>query len=166
MKTGKQEYILGIVRDITQRKKEELQLEMLKATIEVATDAAYWLDIDGRFIYINGTGYEMLGYSPEEMAQLRVYDINPKVTPQHWAKVWQTIKAQKKFVSESLHQRKDGSIFPVEISSTYLKLGETECINGFARDITERKRMEEELQKAQKLDSLGVLSRRHRTRFQ
>jgi len=158
MKIDKQEYILGLIRDITQRKKEELQMEMLKATIEIASDAAYWIDIEGRLIYMNRSGYGMLGYTEDEIPQLRVFDINPRISSERWAQMWQTIKKQKNYVSESIHRRKDGSGFPVEISSTYLQFGDKEYINGFARDITERKRMEEELQKAQKLDSLGVLA--------
>jgi len=149
---------LAVIEDITERKKAEEQLKLLSATIEAASDGAYWMDSEGRFLYSNLSGCESLGYTHDELLQLRIFDINPRVDVKRWATLWENIKVQKTFISESIHRRKDGSEFPIEISSTYLNFGDKEYVNGFARDITERKRMEEELLIAQKLDSLGILA--------
>ncbi len=150
--------LFSILHDITDQKHAEEQLELFKAAIEVASDSVYWMDADGRFVYVNSSGCSILGYTLEELLQMHVFDINPLAGKEKWAEVWETIRSKKKYTSESIHRRKDGSEFPVEIASTYCIYGDKEYINGFARDITERKRTENELLKAQKLDSLGLLA--------
>lgn len=136
------------VTDLTERKRAEELLELLKYTIDISPDGAYWLNPDGLFLYINEGGCKALGYSQDELLKMRVFDINPRATPQRWAEVWQIIKDKKVFTIESVHRRKDGTEYPVEITSTYVKFGELEYCNGFARDITERKRTELSLQES------------------
>ncbi|HEX7556059.1 MAG TPA: PAS domain S-box protein, partial [Leptolinea sp.] len=140
-----QKHILGVIRDITERKRVEEHLELLKYSIDTSPDGAYWFDPEGSFLYVNESGCKSLGYTMEELSHLRISDINLRSTPERWAEVWQIIKEKKVFTAESVHRRKDGSEFPVEITSTYVKFGELEYCNGFARDITARKRTEQTL---------------------
>ncbi len=137
--------MLVTIRDITARKIAEERMLLLNKTIDVASDGVYWMDLEGKFIYVNDSACTMLGYSRDELLELNVYDINPKVTEERWASLWEKIRVDKNYFSESVHCRKDGSTFPVEIVSTYLKFGDKEFINGFARDITERKKVDAEL---------------------
>ncbi|NJD22633.1 MAG: PAS domain S-box protein [Melioribacter sp.] len=125
--------------ELTIRKAAEEQLNLLKYSVDTSSDGAYWLDSEGRFLYINDTGCKSLGYGVDELLKMRLWDINPRVTSQRWAEVWPIIKEKKIYSAESVHRRKDGSEFPVEIISSYIKFGEKEYCNGFARDITERK---------------------------
>lgn len=148
----------SIIHDITDRKQTEQELNMLKATIDVASDAAYWMDSEGHFVYANTSGCTMLGYTCEELLKLSVYEVNAHLTYEKWSSMWNTIRTHKKYTAESTHRRKDGSEFPVEIASTYFIYGGKEYVNGFARDISLRKQTEAELIKAQKLESLGLLA--------
>lgn len=140
-----QECMLTIVNDITDRKKHEEQLQLLKYSIDKSFDCAYWMDMQGNFVYVNDAACRILGYSHEELMKLHVSAINPKVTPERWADVCHTLKKKKNITIESIHRRKDGTEFPVELSSGYFKFGDQEYINGFAKDITERKQTEEAL---------------------
>jgi len=137
-----QRLLYSIIHDITQRKEAEALLELLKHSIDTAPDGAYWMDTEGRFVYANETAWKMLGYSQAELLQMRVFDVNPRVTPERWAEVWRTIREKGAYTSESVHRRKDGTLFPVEISSAYVKFGDEEYCNGFAHDISERKQAE------------------------
>jgi two-component system, cell cycle sensor histidine kinase and response regulator CckA len=137
--------IVSIVRDITGRKAEEEQLLILKSSIDGAPQSAYWLDINGRFIYVNETGCKELGYSIEELSQMHVSEVNVRVTPDRWETTCKTLKEKGKIRIESEHRRKNGTVFPVEISSSYFFYGTKEYINGFALDITERKKWEKDL---------------------
>jgi PAS domain S-box-containing protein len=134
-----------IWRDITERKRADEQLQILKYSIDTDPDGAYWMDGEGRFLYVNEAGCQVLGYTREELMQLRVCDINPHATIERWAEIWGNLKEKKYFISESVHRRKDGSEFPVELTSAYGKFGEQEYCNGFAKDITERKQAENAL---------------------
>jgi PAS domain S-box-containing protein len=137
--------VYAVFTDITERKIIEEHLELLFNTLDVASDSVYWMDTKGRFCYANAAGCKALGYSKDELLNMRVFDVNPAATPQKWDEVWHAIKDKGNYTSESVHRRKDGSEFPVEIASTYAKFGDKEYINGFARDITERKKAEEAL---------------------
>ena len=141
------------------------ELELLKTSIDTAPDGAYWFDPDGRFVYVNDAGCRVLGYTREELYALQVHDINPRATPERWSDVWRALKEQKRVTLESEHRRKDGSLFPVEVSCTYIVSGGKEYCNGYAVDVTERKRSEKQrealqaqLGQAQKMESIGRLA--------
>ena len=140
-----EQYLQFSLVDVTERKKTEELMRLLRKTIDVASDGVYCMDTQGRFTYVNESACRMLGYSRDELLNMHVSQVNPTVNPERWAKVWETIRSQKAFTAESIHRRKDGSEFPVEIVSTYVSLGEKEYVNGFARDITGRKKLESDL---------------------
>jgi PAS domain S-box-containing protein len=132
--------VIWLARDITDQKESQKQLEMFQATIDSSPDAAYWMDAEGRFVYVNVIGCDRLGYSLGELLNMKVFDISPTDTPERWSQVWEILRTQGNYVSESVHRRKDSSQFPVEISSNYFKFNDKEYVNGFARDLTEQKK--------------------------
>jgi PAS domain S-box-containing protein len=127
-------------------KQTETRLQLLSDTIDITPEGIYWVDIEGRFIYANSSAYTMLGYTLEELQKLRVCDINLNMTSKRWKQFWEVLRVKKNVNQESVHYRRDGSAFPVEVSTTYIRFGEDEYINGFVRDITKRKQIEESLQ--------------------
>jgi len=158
--------LLSIVRDITERRRNERLVLLLKQTIDQMSAAAFWQDRRGRFVYVNAAACQSLGYSRGELEALTVSDVNPRATPANMAALWEDIQRGRKEMhrSESIHRRKDGTEFPVEISSVFVPFGAEEYICGFARDLTdvrraesERRRLEEDLRHAQKVQALGVL---------
>jgi len=136
----------------------EEQLQILKYSIDTAPDGAYWMNPEGHFLYVNDAGCKALGYTHEEILQMSVFDVDLNATPELWAQLWLYLREKNNFVGQSVHRRKDGSEFPVEITSAYGKFGEQEYCNGFAKDITERKKAEEQLliakEKAEESDRL------------
>lgn len=133
-------HAITILHDVTERKRAEERQTLLLATIDVALDGVYWMDPDGRFTYVNAAGCGMLGYTQDELLNLRIFDVNPLVDAQRWLEIWAFLQKNKHLVTESVHRRKDGSEFPVELASTYIESGNKTYVNGFARDITERQR--------------------------
>ncbi len=92
---------------------------MFKRSIEVNSDGVYWMDSDSKFVYINDAGCKALGYKREELIGRNVHMINPKATAVAMMRVWEQLRIDGSFASESVHRRKDGSEFPVEIVSTH-----------------------------------------------
>lgn len=141
--TGKVVYYDGTFEDITEQKVAEEALRLTSFTVERASDSVYWMDSDGRFIDVNMAACESLGYTREELLNLRIEDIDPNMSHDNWLDSWQSLKASRSRIHEVAHRAKDGRTFPVEIRSNYMKFGDRELICAFGRDISERKRSEE-----------------------
>jgi PAS domain S-box-containing protein len=139
----------GIDRDITERKKTEQTLQMFQYTVDQASDAVQWMNCDGGFDYVNAQTCRSLGYTREEMMRLKLWDIDPLFPEELWAPDWkrfQEMDQDSDTKKESLHRRKDGSLFPVEVAAKHLLFGDKELHVAVARDITERKKTEQALQ--------------------
>ncbi len=143
------------IEDISERKRAEEVAYLLKQSIDLHRDGAYWTDCDGSFVYVNDAGCKVLGYEPGELTGKTIHDVNPSASAERMAAVWEKLRKEGVYESESTHRRKDGSEFPVEIITSHVQFDGREYACGFARDITERKRIEKDL--AERESRLGAL---------
>lgn len=122
---------------------EGLHAEQYRAMI--ATELfGYWLvDVFGKLLDVNGTYCRMSGYSREELLQLSIPDLEDAESEDEIASHMKKMVESGVDHFESRHRHKDGWIYFVEISTTYLR--NQQCCIVFIRDITERKGIEEEL---------------------
>ena len=144
------------VRDITARKRAEDALRLTQFSLDSAADAVFWMGPDARFVYANEKACKSLGYSKDELLLMTVHDVDPDFPREVWEEHWEEMRRKSSFVLESHHRRKDGHVFPVEVSVNYLKFGTEEYNCAFVRDITDRKRAAEALQRTNR--ALKVLS--------
>jgi PAS domain S-box-containing protein len=141
-----------IIRDITvSRQAEEAQraMELKFHTLHQSMiDAFASVDMNGYIIDYNGYYLNMLGYSPEEIKMLTYKDVTPETWHQMEADTIaeQVLTRGYSDVYEKEYRKKDGSVFPVELRTTLLKDTKGVPISMWAivRDITERKRFEED----------------------
>lgn len=144
---GTSEYFSTIMRDLTERKRVEEALRMFQFCVDLAPDAVFWLERDGRFRYVNDRACESLGYSREELTNLHLWDIDPLFPKERMEEEWK--QYQKGEIGaqylEAAHRRKNGTEFPIDVSSRHFWFGDTEFHVAFVRDITERKRAEQKL---------------------
>jgi PAS domain S-box-containing protein len=150
--------MIGLNYDITELKQAQQQNEMLKRSIDVLAESAYWFGADGRFLYVNDSACETLGYTREELLKMRVVDVNPLATFEMMKTILDALRTKGSMVAESVHRRKDGTEFPVEIRTSYVQFDGNEYFCDFAVDITNRRRTEEAIATTQRLESLGVLA--------
>jgi PAS domain S-box-containing protein len=139
----------GIEVDVTGEKEAEAALVLLQHSVEVAPDAIFWIDRTGRLVYLNAQACRSLGYSGEELLTMHVWDVDPRVTPASWAESWERFREMGTIRLESIHRRRDGSTFPVEISSTFISHQGRELVGGIARDITMRTEAEERVRRSE-----------------
>jgi len=146
---GKVYRLAGVVQDITERKHAEKSSRLFRMLIDQSSDAIEVIDPETvRFIDINGRACVDLGYSREEILSMSVRDIDPHIDEEMCRRVNAELRDTGSAVFESLHRRKDGSIFPVEVSLKQVQLDRIYRV-AVARDITERKRAEAALRKSE-----------------
>jgi PAS domain S-box-containing protein len=154
--------MLGMAVDVTARRHAEESLRLFRKLIDQSTDAIEVIDPRTlRFLDVNDKCCRDLGYTRDELFSLRVSDIDPDLNESLVATIEQGLDQAGFVMLERLHQRKDGSTYPVEINLKRVALDRVYNVN-VVRDITERKRIEEalrqkseELTEAQRLAGLG-----------
>jgi PAS domain S-box-containing protein len=151
--------------DISERRRAEEQIALLTHSLDMHSDAAYWMDSENRCFYVNDAACAAVGYTREELIGKPASFLNPQATPEALKAVWERLRTDGFFFTESVHRRKDGSEFPVEMMATYVQFGGKEYNCGFARNISERKQQErelalltEKLAQAEKMETVGRLA--------
>jgi PAS domain S-box-containing protein len=148
----------GVDRDITERKQAEQELNFRAQLIDAAIDSIFVHDFDGNIIYANEVAYKSLGYTKDELMRMNIREL---AVPEYAAiiepKLPDFLKAGKA-VFEFAHLRKDKSIKPVEIHSQIIESGNRQLVLGIARDITERKKMQDSLIITDRLAALGNMA--------
>ncbi len=127
---------------------KKLQIEndpgLAQFTIERADDAIIWHDCDARIQHVNPAACDLLGYSREELLGLTIQDINPNSTPITWAKFWKELQKKKVIAFEDDHRTRDGHLVPLETKVNFIEYKGREYAVAFNRDVSERKKSEEE----------------------
>ncbi len=136
------------VRQAFRRKKAEEELRMMKATVSNAAEGILWINENGGIVFFNDTICSMLGYLREEFTSLSIRNINAEFMENHWGNLWAGMKEKKYVTIRDSMRKKDGSVIPVEILFNYIEFGSLAYIFAFVRDITDRKRAEDELKSA------------------
>jgi PAS domain S-box-containing protein len=163
--------LLGVTRDITERRRAEEVLSLEKTFIDAIFNSVpgmlYLYDAEGKLIRWNKKHEIMTGYSSEELSHMRLMD-------------WYTgdVESQKAITdgikttqlkgfgeAEARLQKKDGTTIPMYFTASLLTINDRQYFTGIGVDITERKRVEEEknnlqaqLIQAQKMEAIGTLA--------
>ncbi|MFP4658246.1 MAG: PAS domain S-box protein [Desulfonatronovibrionaceae bacterium] len=173
-----QPVIFGIALDISERVRAEHKLqkkleeleeaksslkavdERRQALMNRSRDGIVIIDQEHRIIEANQSFADMLGYSPDEVRGLYTWDYEANMSEDQIRKQFQDLP-QFDATFESRHRRKDGSLYDVEVSLSGACIQGQNMIIGICRDISERKRMEEDLREREAfitstLDNLPV----------
>ena len=142
-----------------QRKKTMTKLESSRKKLQEifnnANDAIYLheLNVDGspgQFVEVNDVATEMLGYSRKEFLSMSPHDIDGDRLAEDVPDIMEELLSEGQKTFEMYHERKDGSLVPVEISSHVFELDGAERVLSIARDITERRERLAELERSRK----------------
>ncbi len=147
--------VYASVRDITKIKEAEEELKFFKILTDNSNDTIFWLNKNGGFQYVNDKACKSLGYTRDELLKLTLFDIAPEFTKEAWKKNWNSYQNSKNKDAistqiESKHRRKDGHVYPVEVSITHFWKDGREFHISHVKDITERKQHEEAIKRSEK----------------
>ena len=147
--------VAAITHDITEQKKAEQAMydseEKYSSLFDQSVLGIYLHDLEGRIIDVNHEGCLQLGYKKNELLEMSVFDFHPEddigvnlpkeaILPE-WTK-WQP---DDRYVLEATHQRKDGTVLPVQVTTGIVQYGNKKLVLAMTQNITERKQSEEEI---------------------
>ena len=145
---GKIVGLFGAAQDVTERKESEDMLRAIEARnqslIQTAMDGFWRFDMHGNILEVNAAYCEMTGYTEQELLTMKVNELEVLESTDETVVHMEKIKEEGQDFFISIHKRKNGQVFDVEICAQY-KSEEGGYIVAFIRDITERKQTEEKI---------------------
>lgn len=117
-------------------------LKKFKFISEQSADAHFLVDREAGFRYVNDSACRQLGYSNAELLQLKVPDVDVVYDQHKYQELFDLIQRQTIAPIETMNKRKDGSLFPAELTVTGYQIDGKPYMFAALRDITERKRNE------------------------
>ncbi len=132
----------------TERSFAQEKMALFSTLLHHAQDMIYVADArTGRILDVNESAARNLEYTREELLQLTISDFSVLAAEEPWEQRAEHIKAVGTMVVENLYRTKSGRTFPVEFSLRYIEHGGAAYVTGVSRDITERWRQREQIER-------------------
>ncbi len=154
--------LLGVTRDITERRRAEADLRVRSAALNAAADAVLIADPVGRIVWTNPAFTALTGYSPEDAAAL---DARALVTlgadaAEGPREMWDTVARGETWRGDLTCRRKDASVYPAELAITPVKApdGSVTHVIAVIRDLTRQRQLEAQFLQSQRLETVGRLA--------
>ncbi|MCX6004669.1 MAG: PAS domain S-box protein [Chloroflexi bacterium] len=116
-----------------------------KAVVNHSADLIYFVDADASILFVNEAVCHFLGYSMEELLSMKLHDIDVVYDDVNWQKSLKNLRKLGSYRLETMHRTKGGNVFPMELTVNYLMQNGKEFCLCVARDISERKKVEQAL---------------------
>jgi len=146
-------WITVILRDITQRKAQETRISQLGRILDDSINEVYVFDEPSlAYTLVNQAARDNTGFSMEELSRMTPMDINPDFTRSGFEEILYSLKQgeRKKTEFQSIHRRKNGTTYPVEVHLQYLAQTEKGMFVAIVMDLTERRTTQHQLQETQR----------------
>lgn len=153
--------ILGVAMDVTNRKRDEIQLRLQESALRAAANGIVITDRNGQILWANPAFTTLTGYTVKEIAGLTPQVLKSgRQSKEFYDEMWTTILSGRVWRGAMVNKRKDGSFYDEEMTITPL-LDEAKEITHFIaikQDVTQRKQMEAQYLRAQRMEGIGLLA--------
>ncbi len=136
------------LKDISDKKKLSSHSALLEFSFRNAVTPIYYVNKDASFYDFNDAANNSLGYSRAELMSLKIHDFDPFYETEKWNEYWSWIKNNKTSTIQTIHRKKDGSLFDVLIVSNLIHYEEKELVCAYIFDLTEKNKLENEIKLA------------------
>ena len=149
-------------REIMERRRVEENLRLFQDLMNQSDDSLFIINPGtGLFWEFNDSASSNLGYGREELFHLKMMDIDQNLGDAvSWRNHVREIQKKGNLIFEGLHTRKDGTSYPVEVNFKSVTYDNKKYLVAVARDITERKKVEEKLRELSHVDGLTQIYNR------
>ncbi len=140
-------------RDLSKGDREPIETRndehaILDFIVASSNQCVFWTDDKSRFLGCNSKTCELLGYSRDELLQMRVGDIDPMITPESHQALLRDLEKHGSITVQSQPQRKDGSFFTFEFDVKRLVIGDRVYICSIGHEIVLEKQVQHRVLKA------------------
>jgi diguanylate cyclase (GGDEF)-like protein/PAS domain S-box-containing protein len=152
--------VIGVLRDITTRRRTALELEFKSMLLDSTTDSVVVHTMDGELRYANRAAWESHGYTQEEFLALPAWGW---IAPHHRLRTGhhrQVLDEMGEVRMDSINIRADGTTMPVEVIARRIDFGGEPCALAVVRDVTERHQAEAKIRHMAFHDNLTGLPNR------
>ncbi|MDO9300687.1 MAG: PAS domain S-box protein, partial [Anaerolineales bacterium] len=146
--SGEPKYFISVVEDITERKRADAERAQLLSVLESSLNEIYIFDAETlRVQYVNLGALRNLGYTREAMSAMSPLDIKPEFNEDSFRDLLEPLLRleQEKLIFHTVHRRADGSLYPVEVHLQMSDFEGKRVFHAIILDITERKKVEQEI---------------------
>lgn len=162
--SGQTAKILGTCQDITEQKQSEVALKQSEERFSrIFESSPIPITLarlaDGKILAVNESFLRMAGFLREEVVGRTSLELNVYPDPEDRAVIWHQLRQHGHLhAHEQIFRTKDGRILNHILWFDVISIGGEQCVLVFALDITERKKLEEQFFRAQRMDSIGTLA--------
>ena len=146
---GRPAGILGVSRDITERRQASERMNLLAQMVDAAPSAITVHDFEGNFLYANQRTFDLHGYSREEFMALNLKEIDMPESAALIAPRMQQLQETGEAEFEVTHRRKDGRELPLRVHGKVIDWGSEPAILSVAEDLSGRKLAEQALRESE-----------------
>ncbi len=140
-------YRIAVMNDVTVAKKAAEALQFTQFAVDSAAVGIIWIEEHGKILYANDETGRSLGYSRNELLEMTISEVNPECVGDKWLETWTNLKRLGCVTLETLYRRKDGMVFPIELTGKIMKYDGRGYLCAIVRDISESKKAEQSLRK-------------------
>jgi len=138
----------GVIIDITEQKKTEMQYQMAQKTIDNAPIAIQWIREDGSYKYVNRAALDYSGYSGHDYSNIKIYDIDPLLNEDTWQRLFKERMTTPARDIESSYVKKGGETLPVLVNASNIEFEGVVYNCSYINEISELKVAENKLKAA------------------
>ncbi len=154
--------VLGIFRNVTEATRREERLERISARLKVLfEDSPDMIDVhgtDGTIVDVNRSLCDALGYDPEELIGMMVWEIDTEMEPEAARELWRDLQVDETLRLETTYRRRDGTTFPVEVHVRRIDLQGGDQFLVSSRDVSERRAYERRIEREnERLDEFASI---------
>lgn len=167
---GRLTRIAGVAEDITDQKEAAAMVaaneSRLRAILKTASEGIHILSAEGVLVDASDSFLESIGHDEHSLGKIHVWDWDKEIPKDEvLSNLRQAIASGQPHLFETHHQRRNGETFPVEIFMRAFRIGTADMVYAASRDLTDRKateierqNLQNQLQQAQKMESIGHLT--------
>lgn len=155
---GEIQYYDGTFEDITMQKNAMEALTLLSHTVKSIGECISITDLNNKILFVNDAFIKTYGYSEQELIGKTIDTVSTENVVNVNAVLTESLKGG--WQGELYNKRKDGTVFPIHLSTSIVhdESGHPIALVGVATDLTEQKKLQNQILQAQKIQSIGTLA--------